>query len=280
MAGSDSPTPEELKDQQRQGWANIAAAWRKWAPEMVAQGRAATELILREAHVRPGQRVLDLASGAGDPALTLAEAVAPDGHVTATDLTPEMLSGLAETARARGLANVSTQPADIEALPFPDAYFDVVTCRFGIMFCPDVGQACREIRRVLRPGGRAVLLVWGSSDQPFFASTRGVVGRHMHLPTPPPGAPTPWRFAEEGSISTALREAGFGEVREQLHTVSWPFPGSPERAWTALREITGMEIPADILDKVGADVVAALGQYYDGHQVDPTAQVIVASGVR
>ena len=281
MTSSDTPTAAQFKEQQQQGWTKNAAPWRKWFAEMVVQTRAATELILQEAQIQPGMRVLDLASGTGEPALSLAEAVAPGGQATATDLVPEMLAGLAEHARARGLSNLTTQPADIEALPFPDAQFDVVTCRFGIMFCPDVRRALQEIHRVLKPGGRAAFVVWGPSDQPFFTTTRGVIAKYVQIPPPPPpGVPGPFRFAEAGSLATALREAGFREVRERPHTVAWPFPGPPEQAWDYLREMTGMAIPAESLDQVSAEIIVALHQYYDGRQIDMTAQIISASGVR
>lgn len=281
MTNSGPPAPEQVKEQQQQGWARSATPWRKWFAEMVTQGRAATELLLQEAQVKPAMRVLDLASGTGDPALALAEAVAPSGQVTATDLVPEMLAGLAEHARARGVSNLTVQQADMEALPFPDAQFDVVTCRFGLMFCPDVGRALREIRRVLKPGGRAAFLVWGTPDQPFFTTTVGTIAKHVHpSPTPPlRGAPTPFRFAEAGSLATALREGGFRDVREQPHTIAWPFPGPPERAWDYIREVTGVGIPEEKYDQVTTDVIAALRQYYDGQWVDTTAQVILASGV-
>ena len=178
MTSSGTPTAEQFKEQQQQGWVRSAAPWRKWFAEMVIQSRAATELILQEAPVQPGMQVLDLASGPGDPALSLGEAVAPSGRVTAPDLVPEMLDGPAEQARARGLANLTTQPADIEVLPFPNAQFDVVTCRFGIMFCPDVRRALQEIHSVLKSGGRAAFVVWGPSDQPFFTTTRGVIAKY------------------------------------------------------------------------------------------------------
>ena len=108
MTSSGTPIAEEFKEQQRQGWARSAAPWRKWFVEMATQSRVGTELIMEEAQVQPGMRVLDLASGPGDPALSLAEAVVPGGQVTATDLVPEMLDGLAEHAQARGLANLTT----------------------------------------------------------------------------------------------------------------------------------------------------------------------------
>src|SRR5437763_1142505 len=123
--------PERFKEAVRQEWTDGAPAWRKWHPQFATMSRAATEVLVEVAQVAPGMQVLDLASGTGEPALTLTEAVAPNGHVTATDLVPEMLAVAQENARQHGLTNITFQPVDAEALPFQDQTFDVVTCRFG-----------------------------------------------------------------------------------------------------------------------------------------------------
>jgi SAM-dependent methyltransferase len=283
----DVPSAAQFRALQRQQRTEGAVAWRKWHRQFAAQTHAATELIVAEAGVRPGMAVLDLSSGVGVPALALAEAVAPGGHVTATDLIPEMLPVIDEQARARGLTNLATRPADIEALPFPDASFDVATCRFGLMFCPDVGQALREVHRVLRPGGRAAFVVWDGPDQPYFNSTANIVVRYAQLPTPPPGAPTPFRFAHPGSLSAALTAAGFAEVQEAPRTIAWAWPGSPEDFWVAQQEIGAPAwrrfyeaLASECIEQINAEAVAALRGYYDGRVVDPTARVISATGRR
>ena len=164
---------DPLKDAQQQAWSDPSsvAAWRKWFPKFVIHTRAATDALIDAARLQPGMQVLDLASGSGDPALTLAQMVGPSGHVTATDLVPEMLAVAAEQAHQQGLTNLTFRQADAESLPFPDGAFDLVTCRFGIIYCPNPGKALREICRVLRPGGRAALVAWGPPDQPFFSTT-------------------------------------------------------------------------------------------------------------
>src|SRR5205085_10183488 len=109
--------------------------------------------------------VLDVASGPGEPALSIAAAIAPTGgHVTATDLVPEMLDAATTNASERGVTNVTFQQADAEALPFPDAAFDAVTCRFGVMLFPDVQQARGEMRRGLKPDGQLGGTGWGPRE--------------------------------------------------------------------------------------------------------------------
>src|SRR5207244_11295116 len=102
------------------------AAWRKCHAQIAAFTHGATEAILEAAHLGPGMRVLDLASGVGDPALSIAAEVAPSGRVTATDLGPGMISLAEELARKKGLANIEFREANAESLPFADASFDVL----------------------------------------------------------------------------------------------------------------------------------------------------------
>lgn len=162
-------TAADPKQTMREQWGGAAAMWRKWNDKFVAQTRAATELVVETAQVQPGMRVLDLASGTGEPALSLARAVELEGHAVATDLVPEMLATAQQKAEAQGLSNMEFRVTDAENLPFPDAAFDRVTCRFGLMFFPNVQKALAGIHRVLKPGERATFLVCGTYDEsPWF----------------------------------------------------------------------------------------------------------------
>jgi ubiquinone/menaquinone biosynthesis C-methylase UbiE len=283
------PAAEDLKAAQQQAWSDPASvmAWRKWFPQFVVQTREATHAIVESAQLRPGLQVLDLASGSGEPALTLASLVGPGGHVTATDLVPDMLDIAEENARRLGLSNMTFKQADAEALPFPGESFDVVTCRFGIIYCPDAGQALREIQRVLRPGGRVALVAWGPPAQPFFATTVGVFARYVQIPPAASGTPLPFQFAQPGTLSAVMIAAGFQQVREETCTIAWTFPGSVEECWDYQREITGAAFrrifaglaPEKHAQVIG-EVLAAIRQYYDGRQVNYTANIVSASGLR
>ena len=287
MSTPEVSNTEQWKERVRQEWAEVAEAWRRWSPQLVVQSRAATETIVQVAQVNPGMQVLDLASGAGEPALTLSGVVGPAGHVTATDLVPDMLAVAEDNARQQGLTNVTFRQADAEALPFPDQTFDATTCRFGVMFFPNVGQALQEIYRVLKPGGRATFITWGPPEQnPYFSSSIGVFMKYVEMPPPEPGAPSPFKFAQAGSLSTVLRTAGFQEVKEESRPIPWPFPGPVEQAWESIQElgapfrrlIAGLN--PEQRDQVISEVLAAIGEYYDGQQVNFPAVIVVASGVR
>src|SRR3981189_1096938 len=196
MSAPDSAKIQKFREHLHQEWTGdrTVAAWRKWHAQIAAFTRGATEAILEAAHLRSGMRVLDLASGVGDPALSIAIEVAPNGRVTATDLGPGMISLAEELARKRGRTNIDFREASAESLPFPDESYDVLTCRFGIMFFPDLHKALRECLRVLKPGGRVVFVAWGKKEQPFFTTTAGIVLRHVPEPPPPPDPDGPSLF--------------------------------------------------------------------------------------
>ena len=278
---------EQWKAGVRQEFTEVAAAWRTWHPHFAAQSRATSEAIVRAAQVTPGMHVLDLASGTGEPALTLALAVAPEGSVTATDLVPEMLAIAADNAEQSHVTNLTFQQADAEALPFPAQSFDVVTCRFGVMFFPNVAQAFAEIARVLKPGGRVAFLAQGPLAQnPWQASIVEVLRRYVQIPPPEAGAPHGLRFAQPGTLAQALRNAGFRHVHEESQTIAWQWPGTPEQFWT-FRCDTGSLIRQYLAHlslvsqtSVIQEVIASIGTYYDGQQVRFTAGVVIASGIR
>ena len=198
MSAADSAKIERYRERLREEWTEDAtvAAWRKWQAKLSAFTRGATDAVLEAAQLRPGMHVLDLASGVGDPSLFVAEAVGPSGHVVATDLGPGMIGLAEELARARGLRNIDFRVANVEALPFPDESFDVVTCRFGIMFFPDQLKAFRECLRVLKHGGRVAFVVWGKREQPFLGTTVGILMKYVEVPPPDPDAPHAFMFGE------------------------------------------------------------------------------------
>lgn len=265
-------------------WTSAAGAWRKWRHEFALQSRAATELLLETARLEPGMRILDLASGSGEPAVSLALAAGSGGRVVATDIVPDMLLGAREHAADRGRDNVTFAAANGEALPFREESFDRLTCRFGVMFFPAVGRAMAEARRVLKPAGRAIFLAWGEArHNTFFSATTGILLKHAL-----PAQQTPdlaHRFAEPGSLSTALGH-GFRQVTETFHSISWPWPGTPEGFWDysvevrrSFRRIFESLSPAE-RQQAKQDSLAEMQRFYDGRRVNFAGQIVIASGVR
>jgi ubiquinone/menaquinone biosynthesis C-methylase UbiE len=256
----------------------------KWKAKSAAMGRDATQALVSYAAPQPGMKVLDLASGTGEPAISLASRVAPGGHVTALDLSSQLLEITADRARQRGLTNITIKQGDAHRPAFPDQAFDLITSRFGVMFFDDSVGALREANRVLKPGARACFLAWGAFDQPYWQSTMGVVVKHVGGPALSPGGSDPFKFAKSGSLSAVLRQAGFRDVDEQTIEVPWTWPGTAEEVWEQARAVATPflpllgRVPADRWEEINRDVYAAINRYREGDSIKFGALVVLASG--
>jgi ubiquinone/menaquinone biosynthesis C-methylase UbiE len=290
MSAPDPAKIQKFRDQLRQEWTGdtTVTAWRKWQAQIAAFTRGATEAILEAAQLRPGLRVLDLASGVGDPALSIAAKVAPSGRVTASDLGPGMISLAEELAHKQGLTNIEFREANAESLPFADESYDVLTCRFGVMFFPDLHKALRECLRVLKPGGRAAFVAWGIQEQPFFATTGGIVMKHVPVPPPPPDPDGPSRsmFGERGRLRRALEAAGFQNVNEEDRVVNGVWNRSLEEYWIQFTEVAAPFRPliAQLTPakraQAQAEILAALKKFWNGKEMIMPLEIIIASGSR
>ena len=276
----------DIKATIHEEWQDAAPLWMKWYEKLSSQSRSATEMVVRGALLSPGLRVLDLASGSGQPALSIAEAVGPSGRVVATDLVPKMLEGARENAVAQGLTNMEFKVADAESLPFGAAEFDRVTARFGLMFFPDIHKALGEVRRVLKPGGRISFVVWGPPEgNPLFSTMTGPFLKHVQMPTPPPDAPGVFRFADQAKLGGVVSAAGFHDVKTATTKVEWPWPGPPEEAWQATSELAApfkkmmAALPAELKPAVVAEVIEGIARYYDGQKVNFPASLVSVQAV-
>lgn len=259
------------------------AASQRWRRQSAAMGTGVTQAIVQLAAALPGMQVLDLACGTGEPAISLATQVGPQGHVVGIDINAELLEVARDRAQQRARSNAEFRQADAHALPFASETFDLITSRFGVMFFEDVARALGEARRVLRPRGRIALLAWGPFEQPYFLTTIAIVRRHVTASTLQPGTLNMFRFSQPGSLTAALKQSGFTRIEERTVTVPWSWPGPPEEVWQYFREITVpfrpllASIPPDKAEQVNAEVVAAVSRHYDGKQVNFTADVVLAS---
>jgi SAM-dependent methyltransferase len=258
----------------------------KWKAKSAAMGAAVTQALIDNASPQLGMNVLDLASGTGEPAISLASLVGNEGHVTALDLSAELLLIADARARQRGLDNFSTCQADAQSLPFLDQHFDLVTCRFGVMFFADCDKALHEVHRVLRPGGRTCFVAWGPFDQPYWSNTMGIVVKRVGGPAIPPGDPNPFKFAKPGGLSAALDQAGYAAVEENTETLPWIWPGSEEEVWEYQKSVAVPfrplldKVPPEEWDEVNREVYAALHHYTEAGNVKFGAVVVLASGMR
>ena len=255
----------------------------KWKAKSAVLGNAVTEALIEYSRPSPGMRVLDLASGTGEPGISLAQRV-PQGSVTAVDQSSELLDIAAKRARDKNLLNFTTQQADAHQLPFADQSFDLATCRFGVMFFTDAERALAELRRVLKPGARGCFVAWGPIEQPYWQTTMKIVHRHVGGAMLEPGGASPFRFSAAGSLSAVLTASGFHEVEESTHHSPWTWPGDAEEAFEYFCAVSAPfrpmleRVPAEEWPSIRAEAKAAIERYRVGNEIRFGADVVLASG--
>ena len=180
----------EFKARERESWASAAAGWDR-RDELLRKGTApVTERMLELARIAPGQRVLDIASGTGEPAISVARVVGENGSVVGTDLVDEMLAYARCKAANAGLENIEFQCVDGESLAVGEDLFDAVTIRWGLMFMPEPQSCIALAYGALQSGGRISVVCWAAPEKnPFISLLTQTLGRYMDVPRPPPGAP-------------------------------------------------------------------------------------------
>ena len=276
----------QLRTQLHRMWGSVAGGWAVNAAWIDERGAQMTETLLELARPEPGERVLELACGPGGLGLTAAERVAPDGEVVLSDVASEMTSIAAARADARGLRNVSTRVLDLEQLDEPDGSYDVVLCREGLMLVPDPARAAREISRVLRPGGRVALTVWGPRERnPWLGIVFDAVGVQLGTPMPPPGIPGPFSLEDADRLESLLSAAGLSDVRVLELTVPY-HAASVDEWWTRTCALAGplaqklAALPAHAAEALRGRAGEAISVYETPDGLDIPGVALVAAAVR
>lgn len=197
--------------EQRQTWNALAQAWERWGDAFERGAGAVSRAMIDSAALQPGDHVLDVATGLGEPALSIAALVGPNGHVTGIDIAEEMIA----LARRRqgSVSNVTFTAADAGQFA-ADTRYQVVTSRFGLMFLPERQACLLRIRDAMTPAGRLVFSTWSTPDQvPMISLAVGFFVRELDLPPPPPGRPGPFCMADEQAVRAELEAAGFSQIR-------------------------------------------------------------------
>jgi len=203
---------EQIRDQQKETWNKFAPGWGKWDTWVMNFLKKSGDDIISRLELKNNDVVLDVATGTGEPGLSIA-GIVKNGKVVGQDLSDKMLALARAHAEARGIKNYETKNCDISDLPFPDKTFDAVSCRMGYMFFPDMLKASQEIYRVLKPGGRFATAVWGPAEKNFWiTSIMGPISKNLELPPPVPGAPGMFRCANAEQMKKIFETAGFKNV--------------------------------------------------------------------
>jgi SAM-dependent methyltransferase len=212
--GTVMPSADEIRDRQRATWAGLSAGWERWDAIIQDQLGPVGGAIIEAIGIADGHHHLDVASGTGEPGLTIARHI-PGGRVVLADLAPEMLEVAARRAEAQGITNVETQVCSADDLPFDDATFDSTSVRFGYMFFPDATAATGELVRVLRPGGRLAASVWVKPEaNPWTTILMDAVATEVAMPPPDPDGPNMYRYGAPRQLGAVFEAAGLHDVRE------------------------------------------------------------------
>jgi len=278
----------DFRERQRADWDAVAGGWQRYREKMSGPTSVITDKMLALARPRPGDRVLDLACGVGDPAFALAETVGPEGRVLGLDFSPEMAEAARAWAEQPRVANVGFRAITSELDPDvePES-FDIATCRLGLMFMPDPVAALRALRAALKRGGRVVVSTWGPPERtPNFRLPMEIVGRHADLPPQEPGAPGLFALPTPESLASALEAAGFTGIEAialETPTVKARDAGS---YWHGVGAMMAPLIP--VLDSlteeqrqaVREDAVATIGALFPEGPVEMRGEAVAAAGVK
>ncbi|MGN6201906.1 MAG: class I SAM-dependent methyltransferase [Solirubrobacterales bacterium] len=227
-----------FRQAQHRNWDAAAVGWMEWSEFNDRADRHVSERLVELAGVRAGSRVLDVAAGYGEPALTAARKAGPEGRVVASDISAEMLGFARERAEAAGLGNVEFVEADASSLDFPPGSFEAAVSRWGIIFEPDAEAAAARVRGFLEPGARFAIASWGLPEQvPFLSLPMQTMRERFDLDPPPPGTPGPLSRPTAEALGGLLVGGGFSEVAVEEAEVVFEFD-SPEHFTAYVRAIS------------------------------------------
>ena len=268
-------------------WSGSAPYWEKHGEIIRQMFAPITQALVEDAQIGRQHAVLDIATGAGEPALSVAALVGPEGKVFGIDPVPEMVAGARRAADRIGLKNAQFDVASADHLPFPADAFDAVISRFGVMFFPSPVDAVREMLRVLKPGRKLALAVWHLAERnPFHYTLSRVIERYVESPPLAPDAPDAFRFARPGKLAEVLTEAGAVAPSERLLQFAIQATISVEDFWTMrcewsekLREKIAM-LSKEQANEAKRQVLEYFREYSTDRGMSFPAEVLIVSGAK
>lgn len=281
-----APDPDEQRAASRAAWERAAEGWGRYAQQVRDWGMPVSAAMLDSLRLHPGQRVLELAAGPGDTGFLAAELIAPGGTLICSDGAEAMLEVARNRARELGIENVEFRQLELEWIDLETATIDAVLVRWGIMLIVDPEAAAREVRRILRSGGRAAFAVWGAAqDNPWATIPSRTMIELGHSEPPDPDAPGMFRLAGEDRLADLLQSAGFEDVTVRPVALERRYASLPglldetlecsqlfARAYGELDETQRTEV---------AEAIAAAAQPYvaaDGSVALPGVSLVAAAG--
>jgi ubiquinone/menaquinone biosynthesis C-methylase UbiE len=238
---------QAIRDEQKEKWNTVSDGWKKWNEFTMDFLKPMGEAIIKALDIKNNDVVLDIASGTGEPAFSIA-AITKNGEVYATDLSEEMLTVARSYADERDINNIEFKVADVSNLPFKDNFFDKISCRMGFMFFPDMQLATNEIFRVCKSGGKIAICVWAAAEHnDWYTTMMKVLSKHIKIPKSSADAPGIFRCAKPGLIKQLFENAGFKNIKEETLLGKIDF-GTVENYWLNRTEMS--ESIVSLLSKV------------------------------
>jgi len=268
-------------------WSGAAPFWEKRRDQVRQMFAPVTHALVEAARLGKGDSVLDVATGPGEPALSIAEIVGNEGRVTGVDAVDEMIHGARRAAERLGLRNAQFDTADVAHMPFGNDAFDAAISRFGAMFFPSPVDVVREILRVVKPGGRLAFAVWRDAERnAFFSILTRAVAPYVTFPPPEPDAMDAFRFADPGKLLTVVRDAGALDAGERNLEFMIEVPAGAEEFWSlrlelseAVREKIFALSPED-LERARRAAVDAFREYESNGRMRLPAEVLIVTGLK
>lgn len=221
--------PIKYKNTTHEQWQAAAEAWYRWSPTLKQWLGKATDKMLDMADIKIGDRVLDIAAGAGEQSISAAKKVGASGYVLATDISSNILEFAKQMAQQAGVNNIETKVMDGEDITLENETFDAIISRVGLIYFPDQQKALKEMLRVLKPGGKVAAIVYSTPENnKFFSLPVSIIRNRAKLPPPLPGQPGPFSLGAEGTIEKAFSQAGFINVQSERMNSPLLLPSAKE----------------------------------------------------
>ncbi len=268
-------------------WSRAAPYWEKHRDTIRGMFAPITQALIEDTRIDAGYSVLDVATGPGEPALSIAEITGPRGSVAGTDPVPEMIAAANREAQRCHLTNVRFEIAHAEAQPFPENHFDAAVCRFGVMFFPSPVNGVREMLRVSKPGRKIAFAVWHFAERnPFHSMFAKAVEPYAPAEPLPPDAPDAFRYAASGKLLNILNDAGANAPSERLLQFRIEAPLRADEFWTLRCQMSDKlraKLAAFTEDQFAAvrhEVMEDLRSYSTAQGISIPAEVLIVSGTK
>jgi len=266
-------------------WRGSAPFWEKHRDIIRGMFAPITQALIEDAGIGTQDSVLDVATGPGEPALSVAAVVGPNGKVFGVDAIHGMIAAARTEVQRLRLKNVKFDMAFADDLPFAANTFDAVISRFGVMFFPSPVDGVREMLRVLKPGRKLAFAVWHFAERnPFHSALSRVMDRYVNSPPLEPDAIDAFRFAPRGKLLKVFSEASVAAPTERLLQFKIEAPVSVEDFWNLRREMSEKlsEKFATLSEaqklKVAQEMLSSLAEYSTANAISFPAEVLVVSG--